>query len=264
MSEHNSQLEADLSSMLEKDQLYLVYQPQYTISDSSLIGLEVLVRWKHPTLGEIPPSRFIPLAEQKGYIKELGLWVLKTACRHYKKWESEQLINEDFKLAINVSPLQLNKEDFIDSLKDIFLQNSMIPSNIELEITETNFMDNEQELVEVLQELKKMGVRIAMDDFGVGHSSLSRLKDLPFDALKLDKSFIDDLVNDENSGKIVRAVIALGRDLGMEVISEGIETEKQLEILRKYRCHVAQGFYFEKSNFEFNEMTDFLKRHIYF
>lgn len=257
----NERLESDLSSALMEDQLYIVYQPQYAITDNSLIGLEVLSRWKHPELGDISPANFIPIAEHNGLIIEIGNWVMRTAFKHYQQWRSMQIVSDDFKLAVNVSPIQLIQDQFIKKFGELLKQTEMDAKNVELELTETYFLSNSQEILDVLNQLKAMGVSLALDDFGVGYSSLSRLKDLPFTALKLDKTFIDNIANEKIAEKIVKAIIGLGNDLNMNIIAEGIESEKQLEILSKHHCHVGQGFYFEGSNFDYYEMTDFLKRH---
>lgn len=252
-----SDLEAGFSDAINKNQLYLVYQPQYKLPDRILIGMEALLRWHHPELGEIMPNDFIPLAEKNGFIIPIGEWVLKTACSQYMLWKSQR-ISDDIKLAINLSPAQVAKSDFIDSLKKILNETKMPPQNLELELTETAVMTNIIDLDPVFEELQKLNIKISIDDFGAGYSSLSRLRNLPVSTLKIDKSFIDDL-NNPDDAIIVKSIIALGENLGLQVITEGVEQEEQLQQLLKYNCSIVQGFYFGKRPLTSDEMTRLLK-----
>ena len=258
--QRRSKLESNLPIAIDQNQFFLVYQPQYRLPDKKVIGMEALLRWQHPELGLIFPNDFIPIAEKNGFIVQIGEWVLKNACKQYMTWQSQHIIPDNLKLAINLSPKQLVNEKFIDSLLDILNETGMAPHNLELELTEMAVMTSLFDLDPVLEQLRHIGIRISIDDFGAGYSSLSRLKNLPVSSLKIDKSFIDELDKNTENSLIVKSIIALGNSLGLNVIPEGVETENQIQLLMQYNCQTVQGFYFGKEPLAGEEMTQFLKK----
>ena len=229
------QTQHDLKSALEKGEFQLVYQPEALI-DGTVIGFEALVRWHHPTRGLIPPSTFIPLAEDGGLIIPLGEWILRTACREAASWKSKLL------LAVNLSPTQFRHGDLPGLVHAALLETGLSPSRLELEITESVLIDDFGRAQAILRRLKSLGVKITMDDFGTGYSSLSYLQSFPFDKIKVDRSFVSDLETNNNNAAIVRAVITLARSLNLPVLAEGVETEAQRLILRQEGCDQIQGY----------------------
>ncbi len=255
---HRSQLESMLPNAIEKNQFFLVYQPQHSLPGKEIIGIEVLLRWQHPELGLVSPNDFIPIAEKNGIIVQIGEWVLKKACSQYVIWQSNGLIADDLKLSVNVSPKQLS-ERFINSFVSILNDTKMSPHNLVLELTETAVMTSTIDIDPIFKKLQDIGISISIDDFGMGYSSLSRLKNLPITSLKIDKSFIDVLDKDPDDAVIVKSIIALGNSLGLNVIPEGVETDKQLQLLIKYQCKTVQGFYFGKEPLRSYDMTQLLQ-----
>ncbi|TWB94763.1 diguanylate cyclase (GGDEF)-like protein [Bradyrhizobium macuxiense] len=231
-------IELDLREAMAKDEFSLFYQPLYDLHLDRICGFEALLRWHHPKRGLVPPDQFIPIAEEIGLIGPLGEWVLDRACEQAVTWPSEM------KLAVNVSAVQFRDPNFIDVVVNALAASKLSPRRIELEITESVFLANSSETLATLHKLKAQGVRIALDDFGTGYSSLSYLRSFPFDKLKIDKSFVRDATATHGSKSIVRAVISLGRSLGMTTIAEGIETVEQLDHMRAEGCNEAQGFLF--------------------
>jgi diguanylate cyclase (GGDEF)-like protein len=231
-------LELDLREAMGKDEFSLFYQPLYDLHLDRICGFEALLRWHHPKRGMVPPDQFIPIAEEIGLICPLGEWVLNRACEQAVTWPSEM------KLAVNVSAVQFRDPDFIDVIADALAASKLSPRRLELEITESVFLANSNETLATLHKLKAQGLRIALDDFGTGYSSLSYLRSFPFDKLKIDKSFVRDATATHGSKSIVRAVIGLGKSLGMTTIAEGIETVEQLDHMRAEGCNEAQGFLF--------------------
>lgn len=236
----------------------MVYQPQYSLPTKQIIGIEVLLRWQHPELGLVPPNDFIPIAEKSGIIIQIGEWVLKNACSQYVIWQSMGLIMDGLKLSVNVSPKQLS-EHFIDSFVSILDDTKMSPKNLVLELTETSVMTSSIDIDPIFEKLQNIGISISIDDFGMGYSSLSRLKNLPISSLKIDKSFIDVLDKDPDDAVIVKSIIALGNSLGLNVIPEGVETEEQLQLLIKFHCKTVQGFYFGNEPLRSDDMTRLLQ-----
>lgn len=235
-------LEQGLRHAIEKGEFVLHYQPQMT-RPGRLLGAEVLLRWRHD--GQwIPPDRFIPLAEETGLINPIGEWVLRTACMQAARWKQEGLLLD--RLAINVSARQFHQPDFIDRLKRILEETGWPASRLELEITESTLMDAPEASARALQAIDALGARLAVDDFGTGYSSLAYLKHFHIDTLKIDRSFIRDLPDDENNAAIVEAIIAMARSLALETVAEGVETEAQRAWLVDRRCHVFQGWLFSK------------------
>ena len=238
-------LVAELREALATDQLFLVYQPQVDLDTDRIIGVEALVRWRHPTRGVLSPAVFIPAAERAGLIAPLGKWVLEEACRQARRWLDEGLGPK--RLGVNFSSLQLKTPGQLENEIDAILGETGLPTNmLELELTETTIMETTRDHSGILEDLRKRGVRIAIDDFGTGYSSLAYLGRFPVDRIKLAQEFIVDLVTDARHAAIVQAAIGLARLLGIDMIAEGVETKQQLELLKSWGCRSAQGFYFAK------------------
>jgi diguanylate cyclase (GGDEF)-like protein/PAS domain S-box-containing protein len=229
-------LEHDLRLAIARHELRLVYQPQHGAQDQTMSGFEALLRWKHPLRGEISPAVFIPIAEESGNILEIGAWVLKTACREAATWQ------QPLTVAVNVSAIQLYNPDFVQELHQTLLDTGLSPRRLEIEITETALVRDFNRALTTLRQIKALGVRIAMDDFGTGYSSLSNLRAFPFDKIKIDGSFIKSVNSNEQAATIVRAVLGLGRGLGLPVLAEGVETDAELQFLRDEMCDEVQGY----------------------
>jgi diguanylate cyclase (GGDEF)-like protein/PAS domain S-box-containing protein len=229
-------LEHDLRHAAARNELRLVYQPQRGVQDQAMTGFEALLRWKHPTRGEISPAVFIPIAEESGIILEIGAWVLKTACLEAATWEHPLTI------AVNVSAIQLYNPDFVQELHQTLIETGLSPRRLEIEITETALVRDINRALTSLRQVKALGIRIAMDDFGTGYSSLSNLRAFPFDKIKIDGSFIKSVNSNEQAATIVRAVLGLGRGLGLPVLAEGVETDAELQFLRDEMCDEVQGY----------------------
>src|SRR3979411_1593416 len=229
-------LEHDLRLAIARDELRLVYQPQHEVRSGTVTGLEALLRWKHPARGEISPVTFIPIAEETGAILEIGIWVLKTACRDAATW------TQPLTVAVNVSAVQLYSADFVQELHQILLETGLPPRRLEIEITETALVRDFTRALTCLRQIKALGIRITMDDFGTGYSSLSNLRAFPFNKIKIDGSFIRSVNSNEQAATIVRAVLGLGRGLGLPVLAEGVETDAELQFLKVERCDEVQGY----------------------
>ena len=232
----NRALHEDLRTAIQRDELEVYYQPQANI-DGSITGFEALVRWHHPRHGMVAPSTFIPLAEENGTIVALGEWVLRTACREAASWP------RPLSIAINLSPVQFQHGDLPNLVHEILVETGLAPKRLELEITEGVLIGDFTRAVGLLRRLKNLGVRTAMDDFGTGYSSLSYLQSFPFDKIKIDRTFIANIGNSEQAGTIIRAVIGLGRGLGVPVLAEGVETAEQAKFLFAEGCNEIQGYY---------------------
>lgn len=237
-----AQLTTDLRQALERNEFSLHYQPLVSLNSGKTIGVEALLRWKHPTLGNIPPNRFIPLAEKTGLILPIGEWVLKTACIQCKEWQNS--FYPGLHIAINISEYQFRQENFVDSIHKILSETGFDPKFLEFEITESIFMENSQEIFRKMLELKALGIHFSIDDFGTGYSSLNYLKFFPFEKLKIDKSFIDELSSNKENQSIVEAIISMTKTMGLEVLAEGVETQDQVEFLREHHSNQVQGYYF--------------------
>jgi diguanylate cyclase (GGDEF)-like protein len=234
-------LEADLRRAIERGELRLQYQPIFDLPRNELVGVEALVRWQHPERGLVPPSDFIPLAEDSGLIVAIGEWVLDTACRQARLWR-ERRPETPLIVSVNLSARQLAQPDLVERVAFILQEAGLEPSLLKLEITETAAMANVETAIATLHALREHGVRLAVDDFGTGYSSLAYLRRFPVDTLKVDRAFVQGLEHDSSARSLVGAVIALGRALGMDVTAEGIETEGQLSQLRDLRCSHGQGY----------------------
>lgn len=250
-------IDSSLKFAIEKKELFLAYQPIFDLTDRTLVGMETLLRWKHPELGLISPNVFIPIAEENGMIEALGWWVLRTVSDNVKQWNLSPF--KEFKLSINISSRQLLHKNLPNLIKNILLDAQLPPDALELELTETILMSHTGVSENVLKEIHALGVSISIDDFGTGYSSLVLLKRLPIRALKIDKSFVNDVTSNINDAIIVNSVISLGKNLGLIVIAEGIESEDQLQFLVKNGCVRGQGYYLSQP-LSFEEVTDFLEK----
>jgi predicted signal transduction protein with EAL and GGDEF domain len=230
-------LEHDLRHAISRRELSVVYQPQKDIRADQVVGFEALLRWRHAQRGEISPAIFIPIAEDSGSILQIGEWVLRTACHEAASW------THPLSIAVNVSAVQLHNANFPRLLHEILLHTGLSPQRLELEITETALIRDLNRALSTLRQVKTLGVRIAMDDFGTGYSSLSNLRAFPFDKIKIDGSFIKTVNTNEQAATIVRAVLGLGRGLGLPVLAEGVETSGELKFLLDEACDEAQGYH---------------------
>jgi diguanylate cyclase (GGDEF)-like protein/PAS domain S-box-containing protein len=237
------EVEADLRAALERDELSLQYQPVVTLPEGRIIGIEALVRWRHPERGPLSPAEFIPVAEDSGLIHPLGRWVLHTACREFSRWTARYPAARH--LSVNVSTRQLD-DGFVTEVDAALAAADLEPGRLVLEITESLFIGDVAATVARLQRLKRLGVRLAMDDFGTGYSSLSYLGDLPLDILKIDKSFVDVVSEGPEKSAVARAVIRLARTFGLLVVAEGVEEAEQVESLVALGCTLAQGYWFSR------------------
>jgi diguanylate cyclase (GGDEF)-like protein len=237
-------MESDLRKALDRGEFYLDYQPQMEIASGRVTGMEALLRWNHPELGLVPPGKFIQIAEDCGLILPIGEWVLKTACAQVKRWQDEGL--PEIPVAVNVSAAQFREEGFCNLIREILRETRLAPRYLELELTESLLLSNEDVMFRVLNELKSMGVNLTIDDFGTGYSSLSYLRQFPVTKLKIDRSFINEVPHNSSDAAITTAIISMARHLNLKVIAEGVENEKQLKFLRTQRCDQMQGYYLSK------------------
>jgi len=228
----------------EYKELSLFYQPQVNIETGEVIGLEALLRWRHPRMGMVLPKRFIPLAEKTGLINPIGAWVLENACRQNVEWQNQGL--RPVRMAVNISFVQLRNPKLICQLQKILYATGMDPKYLELEITESVAMLEPKYNINMLNKLKKLGLTIAIDDFGTEYSSLSRLKQLPIDRIKMDMQFVKAIDNCEKDKSFAEVIISLAKGLGLGIIAEGVETETQLRFLSQKLCEEAQGYYFSE------------------
>jgi len=237
-------LENRLHKAAKQHEFILMYQPKVSLKTGKIVGAEALIRWQHPENGIIAPNVFIPTAEDTGLIKVIGQWVLSEACRQNKAWQAMGL--RPIPIAINVSAVELRHSGFLNEVSKVLLQSGLNPQYLELEVTETVAIHGDSEGIRDLISLKDMGVRLSIDDFGTGFSSLSYLKRLPIDTIKIDKSFIRDIKTDANDAAIITAIIKMSHSLNFKVIAEGVETAEQLAYLKQYECDEIQGFYFSQ------------------
>ena len=242
-------LESRLRRALDRKEFVLHYQPKMDLESGAILGAEALIRWRHPGLGLLPPSRFVPIAEDSGLIVPIGQWVLHEACRQARAWQArawQDAGKRPMTMAVNVSAVEFRHPGFFECVRQILEQTGLEPRCLELEVAETVLMADTQSTLPVLRELKALGVQLTLDDFGTGNSSLSRLKEFPIDALKIDKSFVGDITSGDRGASIVRAVISMGKNLNQRVIAEGVETAQQLAFLQAQGCREGQGFYFSR------------------
>lgn len=233
-------IEGELRRALRRDQFELHFQPQVATGTGDLVGVEALVRWKHPELGWLQPVRFIPIAEETGLIGPLGRYVLREACLQSRAWQDQGV--PEVPVAVNIAAAQLRHADFVLMVRQIIEETGIDPQSLELEITEGTMMEVTEPLLARIDSLKQLGVRLSIDDFGTGYSNLAYLRTFPLDRLKIDQSFIASLTQDEGSQSIVRAILGLGESLGLDVVAEGVETAEQAALLEKLGCRHAQGY----------------------
>jgi len=234
------ELEYELRQAIRTGQLELYYQPRLELASEKVICLEALVRWNHPTRGLIMPREFIPIAEESGLILELGDWVLRRACEQKRVWSESGILT--VKISVNISPIQFRDPGFVGRVLRILRETGTHPSSLELEITESSVMEDVDRALEMMAELNVNGCSISIDDFGIGHSSLHRLKLLPVKCLKIDRSFVRNITSDSSDLAITRAIINLGHILNLQVVAEGVEDTVQLELLKKASCTTIQGY----------------------
>ena len=239
------ELETYLRRALERNQFVLRYQPRVNLATGQIVGAEALLRWRMPQRGTVAPMRFIGLAEETGLIVPIGKWVLQTACAQNKAWQDAGV--PPIVVSVNVSPRQFRHESLVQTVAEVLRSTGLEPRYLELELTESMVMHDPPKLVAMLDELKELGVKIAVDDFGTGYSSLSYLKRFPVDRLKVDRSFVENMTTESDDATIVRTIIALGHNLGLKVVAEGVETAQQARALRAYQCDEAQGFLFARA-----------------
>jgi len=248
-------MEEDLRHAVANEEFFICYQPEIDLASDKLVALEALVRWHHPKNGLLLPIDFIPLAEEIGLIVPIGEWVIRTVCKQSKAWQEAGL--PPIRIAVNVSAQQLKQQNFVDMVKTILQETRLDPKYLEIELTE-NLVISHREVINVVTELKKLGIMIAIDDFGVGYSSLSYLHEIPMDRLKIDGSFIKHIQSEADDEIIIRAIIAMAKNLNLEVLAEGVETKNQIKFLKEQENIDVQGFYFSKP-LSTNEIESYLR-----
>jgi predicted signal transduction protein with EAL and GGDEF domain len=237
-------IESQLRKALDRGEFLLHYQPKIRASTGAIVGLEALIRWRHPELGMVPPAQFIPVAEETGLIVPIGDWVLREASRQNQSWRAQGF--PPIHVSVNIASPHFRQDGLIDSVAEALRASRIDPALLELEVTESMLMRNVDATLETLSRLKHMGVRLAIDDFGTGYSSLSYLKRFPLDTLKIDRSFIKDLPRDAEDAAIAKAIIAMAHSLKLAVVAEGVETPEQLAFLQQHGCDVVQGYLFSR------------------
>ncbi|MCB2187944.1 MAG: EAL domain-containing protein [Deltaproteobacteria bacterium] len=240
------QMENDLRRALERREFVVVYQPIYCLQSHELCAVEALLRWEHPARGLVLPEDFIPLAEETGLIVPIGQWVMSEACRELKHWQSRRPELAELVVCVNLSARQLDQPDLVEQVRDVLQETELEPNCLKLEITESVLMNNASEAIDTLHRLKALGVMVAVDDFGTGYSSLSYLHRLPIDTLKVDRSFVSNMKDDQDNREIVRTVISLARTLGLDVVAEGVEESEQETELCNLECQYVQGFLYSQ------------------
>jgi EAL domain-containing protein (putative c-di-GMP-specific phosphodiesterase class I) len=238
--ENRLELDSDLHRALDRQELEVFYQPLFNTAEGSLASMEALLRWRHPRLGLVPPSQFIPIAEESGLVVQIGSWVLKEACYQLRKWQQPD--SPACKVSVNVSAVQFAREDFIQLVSSILAETGLQPANLELELTESVVMHDLALSARKMAELRALGVSIAIDDFGTGYSALSYLQQLPVDYLKIDRSFVQEISGGTNPPRLIQAIVTMAHGLGIKVTAEGVETEQQLAALREMGCDQVQGY----------------------
>jgi EAL domain-containing protein (putative c-di-GMP-specific phosphodiesterase class I) len=237
------ELRSDLDAALSRGQYFLLYQPIFDLDGLAVRGVEALIRWRHPQRGVIPPDDFIPLLEDSGAIIEVGRWVLSEACGEASNWHRA---GHQVAVSVNVSMRQLESDRLVADVRAALAESNLAPSWLTLEITESALMRDARVTVDRLKELKGIGVNIAIDDFGTGYSSMAYLRQFPVDVLKIDRSFVADMSESPDAEALIHTLVELGRTLGLVTLAEGIEAESQLEVLRRERCDVGQGYMFSR------------------
>jgi diguanylate cyclase len=244
-AEKRVQIESDLRSALRKSQLFVEYQPQVRLKDGCVVGVEALVRWRHPKHGIVPPNDFIPVAEDCGLIVKIGQKVLQECCHQLVEW-TKLMPGRPLAMTVNISPRQIAEPTFLAELRQVLAHTNIDPSALCLEITESAMMSATEEVGRLLDQIKELGVFIAIDDFGTEHSSLSRLRDMPAEVLKIDRSFVDGLGSEPGDIAIVSSILSLAYAMGKHIIAEGVEKHEQAAMLLRMGCEVAQGYFFSR------------------
>nr|HQU84465.1 GGDEF domain-containing phosphodiesterase [Pyrinomonadaceae bacterium] len=239
-------LETELRLALERHEFRVFYQPIMHLTTNRLIGFESLVRWFHPERGIVMPMDFIPCAEETGLIVPIGEWVLRESCRQIGEWQKRYPEKNDLHISVNLSCKQFIQHDLADRVAAILLETGLDAKHLRLEVTESHVMENSQMAISIMNKLRELGVRLSIDDFGTGYSSLSYLQRLPIDFLKIDRSFVDVMTKTMENSEIVKAIVMLAKNLGMDVIAEGIETQEQASSLINLDCTFGQGFFYSK------------------
>jgi len=252
-------LENDMRSALANNEFILCFQPQIDLQTKKVIGLEALVRWRHPQKGLIPPFKFIPIAEHSRIIIPLGDWIMTHACIQVHQWHTEGIFNG--KVAVNVSGVQMEHGNILETIHKALYISKLPPHMLELEITESILMTNPKHWIDILDKIKQLGISVAIDDFGTGYSSLAYLRHFSLDKLKIDKSFVDDLPHDEDACTIANTIVALAKSLGLQTLAEGIETKEQESYLQSLGCTYAQGYLYAKPLFS-EALEEFLQKHL--
>jgi EAL domain-containing protein (putative c-di-GMP-specific phosphodiesterase class I) len=237
-------LESELRHALERGQFHLEYQPQLDLASGRMVGMEALLRWRHPQLGLISPASFIGLAEEMGLIIPIGDWVLRTACAQTRAWQLAG--HGPLRVAVNLSARQFKQRNLLHAVAAVLMETGLDASCLELELTESMVMHDVEQATAIMGNLKALGVQLSIDDFGTGYSSLAYLRHFPIDVLKIDKSFVSDITHSSDDAAIVCAIISLAHNLRLKVIAEGVETKAQLEFLRQHGCDQMQGYLFSR------------------
>lgn len=250
-------LESELAGAVDRNELEVFYQPQISLATGRIVGVEALLRWRHPERGLLAPGRFIPLAEESGLILPIGAWVLEQSAKQVKAWQAR--FGEVVQLSVNLSIRELRNEGLVEQVAGVLERTGLPAASLDLELTETLAMDRTPEELRVLERLKDLGVRLALDDFGMGYSALGYLHMLPFDALKIDRSFVGRLDSNKDRAAIIEAILHMARTLGLSTVAEGVETEAELAFLAARGCSAVQGFIFSPA-VPAQEMEDALAR----
>ncbi|MCY6957118.1 GGDEF domain-containing phosphodiesterase [Clostridium brassicae] len=252
-----TKIEKALREAIDNNELELYYQPQVEVKTGKIVSLEALIRWKHPEMGLVSPMEFIPIAEETGFIVDIGEWVLRTACKQNKEWKDKGYKYDT--VAVNVSSIQLRQRGFVDLVKNILEETKLEPQFLELEITESVLMESLQKSIKILDELRTIGVKTALDDFGTGYSSLNYLMKIPIDTVKIDKTFIDNICVNYTQKSVIEGIILIAHEMKLDVVAEGVEVEDQLKILANKKCDKIQGYFFSKP-YEANNVEKNLKK----
>jgi EAL domain-containing protein (putative c-di-GMP-specific phosphodiesterase class I) len=247
-----------LHKALDNDEFSLHYQPQFDLETGTLVAAEALIRWQSPELGQVPPTAFIPVAEENGLIVPIGDWVIREACKQNAQWQAQGL--GGLSVSVNISPRQFSQPNFEATIASSLEESGLDGGLLAIELTETCVMESEEEGSRTLAAIKSLGVQISMDDFGRGYSSLSALRRLPIDELKIDQSFVRDIVTDSDDAAIIATIIAMGHSLNLRVVAEGVEEDAQLAFLRGQGCHLVQGYLMSRP-LTVNEFTTYAMNH---
>ncbi|MGD8785435.1 MAG: EAL domain-containing protein [Thioalkalispiraceae bacterium] len=250
-------LETELQHAINENEFVLHYQPKYKTNTYELVGLEALIRWQHPLLGTIPPNKFIPILEDMGKINAVGQWVLEEACSQARKWIDQGY--SAIRMSVNISARQFSSDDLVNTVKRVLRKTGLAAEHLELELTESMFVEDTEHAISVMHDLKSLGVSLSIDDFGSGYSSLSYLKQFPVDYLKIDRTFIRDLTSNPKDASIITAISGLAQSLDLEVVAEGVEIQEQIDFLQETGCHELQGFFFQPA-LPANEVESLMRR----